>query len=70
VIEVDEGVFGPEFAAQFLSGHDFSRSFEQCGQHLKGLLLELYLLSALAEFPRAEIDLERTEADNSGWVIS
>ena len=28
--------------------------------------LELYLLAPLAQFPGVEIDLERTEADNSG----
>jgi hypothetical protein len=41
VIEIDEGVHRPEFAAQFLSGNYFSRSLKQRRQHLKGLFLEL-----------------------------
>ncbi len=66
VIEVDEGVCRPELATQFLPGNQFSRSFKQRCQHLKGLFLELYLLSPLAQFPCVEIHLERTETDNSG----
>ena len=52
-------------AAQFLSGNHFSRSFKQRRQNLKRLFLELYLLSPLAQFPGVEIDLERTETNNS-----
>jgi len=48
MIEVDEGVHWPEFAAQFLSRNQFSRPFKQRRQHLKRLFLELYLLSSLA----------------------
>ena len=66
MIEVDEGVRRPESAAQFLSGDNSSRPFKQRGQYLKGLFLELYLLSPLAQFPGVEIDLERAETDNSG----
>jgi hypothetical protein len=65
MIEVDEGIRRPELAAQFLSSNQFSWSFKQRRQHLKGLFLELYLLSPLAQFPGVEIDLERTETDNS-----
>jgi hypothetical protein len=70
VIEVDERVRRPELAPQFLSGNDFSRLFKQRGQHLKWLFLEFYLLSALAQLSGAEIYLERTESNNSGWGIS
>src|ERR1700720_1579310 len=66
MIEVDECVCRPELASQFLSGDHFSRPFKQRGQHLKGLFLELYPLSPLSEFPSLEIDLERTETDDSG----
>jgi hypothetical protein len=65
MIEVDEGVRWPELAAQFLSGNQFSRSFKQRRQNLQWLFLELYLLSPLAQFPGVEIDLERTETNNS-----
>jgi hypothetical protein len=66
MIEVYEGVRRPELAAQFLSGDNFSRPLKQRRQHLKGLFLEPYLFSPLAQFPGVEIDLERAEPDNSG----
>ena len=39
--------------------------FGQRRQNLRWLFLELYLLSPLAQFPRLDIHLERTETDNS-----
>jgi hypothetical protein len=66
MIEVNEGIGRPEFSAQFLSRHQFSRPFKQCCQYLKWLFLELYLLSPLAKLACLEIDLERTEMDDSG----
>src|SRR5882762_5083119 len=66
MIEVDEGVRRPEFAAQFLSGNQFSRSFKQRSQNLQGLFLQLHLLPALAQFPSVKVDLECAETDNPG----
>jgi hypothetical protein len=65
LIEVDEGVGWPEFAAQFLSGDHLARPFKQGRQDLKRLFLELYLVPPVAKFPSVEIDLERTETNNS-----
>jgi len=65
VIEVNEGVCWPEFVAQLFSSNHFSRPFKQRRQHLKWLLLELYPLTALAQFPGVEIDLERAETNDS-----
>ena len=65
MIEVDESVRRPELAAQFLAGNQFSRSFKQRRQDLQRLFLEPYLLSSLAQLPGLEIDLERTETNNS-----
>jgi hypothetical protein len=64
MIEVNEGILRPEFAAQFFSGNDFSRAFKQSGQHLQRLFLELYLLSPLAELSGLKINLKRSEAGN------
>ena len=66
MIEIDEGVFRPELTVQFLASNQFSRSFQQCDEYLKWLLLQLYFLPTLAEFSGREIDLKRTEADDSG----
>jgi hypothetical protein len=65
MIEVNEGVRRPEFIAQFLSSNELSRPFQERRQYLKGLFLQFYLLSPLAQFPGVEIDLEGAEADDS-----
>jgi hypothetical protein len=65
VIKVDKGVRRPELAAQLLSRNQFSRPFQQSRQHLKGLFLESYLLTALPQLPGVEIYLEGAETDNS-----
>jgi hypothetical protein len=70
MIEVNEGILRPEFAAQFFSSNDFSWAFKQSGQHLERLFLELYFLAGVAEFPSLEINLERTEAGNRGQGIN
>ena len=64
MIKVDKGVRRPELIAQFLSGNQFSRMFQQSGQHLKRLFLELYFLSPLAEFPGLKINFKVAETDN------
>jgi hypothetical protein len=69
MIKVDERVRRPKFAAQFVSRNDVPRSFKQRDQHLKGLFLESYLLSPLAQFPCLQIQFERTEPDNAGHRI-
>ena len=66
MIEVDEGVCRPEFAAQLLTANHLPRPFKQRRQDLKRLFLELYFLSPLAQFSGVKIYLERTETDNSG----
>jgi hypothetical protein len=65
MIEVNKGVRRPEFVAQFLSSNQLSRPFQERRQYLKGLFLQFYLLSPLAQFPGVEIDLEGAEADDS-----
>ena len=66
VIEVDEGILGPEFLVQLFTGHDFSRILQQYGQHLKGLSPELDLQSVFAQFAGAEVDFERTMRATDG----
>jgi hypothetical protein len=66
MIEVDERVCRPELGAQFLSGHHFSRSFQQGDQQLESLFLELHLLSPLTEFAGVQIQFERTETNDGG----
>src|ERR1700730_10032922 len=66
VIEIDEGFGRPEFAMQLLASDAFAGPLEQGGQDLEGLILELYLLAALAELSCFKVHLKGAEADDRG----
>jgi hypothetical protein len=48
---------------QFLAGNQFSRLFQKDGEDTNGLRLGVDPQSVFAQFFRAEIDLEGTEAN-------
>jgi hypothetical protein len=48
VVEIHEGVGGPEFLAQFLAHDYIASTFEQHSQNLKGLLLQAEFCAVLA----------------------
>jgi hypothetical protein len=62
VIEIDEGVGGPEASAQIVSRDDLSRPFQQLSEHLERLILQLDLVSLPAQFSRTQIEFEYSEA--------
>ena len=64
VIEINKGVVWPKFLAQFLPANKFSRSLKQRRQYLQRLLLQLYVLSPVAQFAGLKINLEPTEVDD------
>jgi len=66
MIEVDERVHRPKLIAQFIAGDDFSGSFEQSSQHLKGLFLKSYFVSTLTQLSCLQVHFERAEPDDSG----
>ncbi len=66
VVEVDERVGGPELLLQLFARDHLARPLQQQSQHLKGLLLQAQLDAALAQFSRAEVQLEDSEARDSG----
>ena len=55
VIEVDEGVRGPELLLQFFARDDIAGAVEENGQHLERLPLQAQFGSAFAEFAGAEV---------------
>src|SRR5262249_32560993 len=61
VVEVYEGVGGPERLAHFFAGDDFAWPRQQSRQYLEGLLLQLDLDPVFPQFPRGEIGLEDSE---------
>jgi len=72
VLEVDEGVVGPEPLAQFLARHDAPRASEQCLQNRERLFREVGADAILPDLPAVRIQLDRTDRDASraGWSLS
>jgi hypothetical protein len=61
VIEIDEGITGPEERLQFSPGDDLSPAFEQGLQDLARLILQAQLSSVFEELLPPEIQLEYAE---------
>ena len=62
VVEVYEGIRGPEPLLQILARYDLADVLDQHGQNLKRLLLNSDLQSVLSEFAGTEIKLEDAKA--------
>ena len=69
VVEVDEGVGGPELLLQLFAGDDFSGALEQQGEDLERLALQAELDSALAQFACAEVEFEDSEAGYPAAIL-
>ena len=61
VIEVDEGIFRPEFLAEFFTS-DCAGALQEQKKQLKGLVLQAHSGTTLAEFLCAGVDLKDAEA--------
>jgi hypothetical protein len=64
VIEVDEGVDGPEPFTHRLASDDLPWAFEEHCQQLKRLFLQLELDAVAAKLSRLEIGLEGPESNS------
>src|SRR5215469_149256 len=62
-IKIDKRVPGPDPGLQLLPGHQLPWALQQCSQHLKRLVLQLDLDSALTYFAGLEINLKQAETD-------
>jgi hypothetical protein len=65
VFEIDECVPGPESAPQLFPRDDLTGPFEEHGENLEGLLLQANPGAAFAQFSRAQINFEKTEANET-----
>lgn len=63
MVEVNEGVGGPESCAEFFPGHGFSAAFQQHAKDLEGLILQLDADAAFAQFRFLKINFEDSEAN-------
>ena len=68
VVEIHEGVGGPEFLAQLLASHHVASALQQQSQNLKRLLLQTKLGAVLAQFAGGEVELEYSKARDSAGV--
>lgn len=62
VVEVDDGILAPYAGLKFFSCNDLSGAFDQCGEDLEGLPLELDPEACLPKFAALEIDFIKSEA--------
>jgi hypothetical protein len=62
MVEVNEGIFRPEFTAEFVASHKIAGTFEQRSQHEQWLARKTELYSLLTQFARMSIQFKRIEA--------
>jgi len=70
VVEIHEGVCGPECPLKVLSTDDLAGVLQQHRQDLKGLLLKPHSQAALAQFARTKIHFEYPKAEPSANRIA
>ncbi len=63
MVEIHKRIGGPELLAQLFAPHHLARVFQQCGEDLKRLVLELKLNPVFTEFGRPKINFEDAEAN-------
>ena len=69
VLEVDEGAFGPQAHAELVARNHIARTFQEQGQDLKRLILQVDTKPGLPELACPEIDFEIRKAHrNRRWL--
>jgi len=66
MLEINEGVFGPEALLELLAGDDETGLLEENGEDLEGAILELETDAGFAEFAGEQIGFVGAEADDGG----
>src|ERR1700740_2645158 len=61
LVEVHEGVGGPQLLTKFLAGDDSAGVFEQQREHLEGLILQANLQPILSQLAGREVRLKNSE---------
>lgn len=69
VFEIDEGILRPELLPDLFAGHQFAWTFQQHGQDLEGLTVQLNLQSLLAQFSSAKVNFKDTEMYPAGPAV-
>jgi len=66
VVEIDEGIRGPQFVADLISGDDLAGTFEKHNQKIEGLRLKPDFMALAAQLTRVKMRSKRTEEDDFG----
>src|SRR5262249_55592341 len=65
-VEVHEGIRGPEFLTEFLASDQVTGTFEQMGEYLERLVLQLQANAVLPQFTRTQVHIKGAEANFAG----
>jgi hypothetical protein len=69
VVEIHEGVCGPEFIPELFAGYDLAGLSDQYSEDLEGLFLEPYSQPTLTQFASAKIQLENPKTESPVKLI-
>jgi hypothetical protein len=69
VVELDDGVVGPQHLAQLFAGHQLARPVQQHDQDSERLLVEANLDPVLAQLGGLNVEFERAEAEDASQNI-
>src|ERR1700687_5562229 len=69
MIEVDEGILGPDAAPQFFPGNEYTWAFRQGGKNLKRLLLATNANSILPQQPGWQIQFKSTKTNGRSICV-
>ncbi len=70
MVEIDEGVGGPEFLAQIIASDHVASALQEQGEHLERLILQAELGAVLAQLAGGEVELEDAKAGDSAGAIA
>src|SRR4051812_27702361 len=63
VVEIDKGINAPELLLDLFTGNHFTGTFNQEGQNLQRLVLQLDTDTALSQFPGPQIQFKHSELE-------
>ena len=69
MIEIDEGISGPDLFAQIFSRHDLTGILQQGGEDLKRLFLKPDASAVFAQLSGSQVDFKNAKAHKPGFAV-
>jgi hypothetical protein len=63
VLEVYEGISGPELLLHLLPRHHFARTLDKRGQNLEGFFLQFYPVTVAPQFTAPKVNFEVSDRE-------